>query len=142
MLFRSAVGAAAESHRALGSFLPTTLSTVGIDALRAARQAIAAGLVSPVIARPPPSGPEAAEEARVESERGDVLSLVLQESPEVLQLPLELQVRCQQVSSGCLSSAGAPTSLLLPLRRATATCRSAPPPSRRSPPAPRAPLRL
>ena len=120
-----------------------TLSTVGIDALRAARQAIAAGLVSPVIARPPPSGPEAAEEARVESERGDVLSL--QESPEVLlQLPLELQVRCQQVSSGCLRGVRTPPRppLLLPLRRATAPCRSAPPPSRRPLPAPRAPLRL
>jgi hypothetical protein len=93
-----ALSAVAESHRALGTFVPTTLSSISVDALRAARQAISAGVVSPLVALPPPDLllPAAAssaggEEARVESERGDILSL--QESPEVLQLPLELQVR-------------------------------------------------
>ena len=92
--FTDAIGAIADSHRALGSFLPTTISTISIDALRAARQAISAGLVAPVVARPPAAlmqSAESKEEATVESESGDILSL--QESPEVLQLPLELQVR-------------------------------------------------
>jgi hypothetical protein len=78
-----------------------TLSTVSIDALRAARQAIAAGLVAPVVALPSPDlllHGAAREEASVEAERGDVLSL--KESPEVLQLPLggDDDVRLEQLA--------------------------------------------